>query len=395
MKHTGIYLLSLILAAGCSSVASDEPDGYLRIELNVDSEVGEISSKGSDPAAFTLEILRDGRVVKTVSPVGVALAPIPLEAGAYTLSAYSEPFAVPAFDRPVYGGSTSATVVSGMETRASVACAQTNAGVRIDYTDNFKANRTGYSTTVRQIQGALAFAGADAGRTGYFFADEATFVVTADDLSYEYVMRLEAQKIYNVTIDDAYRPTGGLAVSITVTTETADETVGIVIPSGEVDYSETVGGTPVAANTLVSNYDGWSASGISYSGSGAWVSTQSPSDTYAGASGGNHLLLKSSGSWFSISGLDTSLASAGLALSFGCCTPEQNFDVQKLSVGVSRDGGATFESLVVPADARASNKKWGRIEIVEGIPKVKNLVIRFESQAGECLLDDIALKTTK
>ena len=114
---------------------------------------------------------------------------------------------------------------------------------------------------MRQIQGALAFAGADAGRTGYFFADEATFVVTADDLSYEYVMRLEAQKIYNVTIDDAYRPTGGLAVSITVTTETADETVGIVIPSGEVDYSETVGGTPVAANTLVSNYDGWSASG--------------------------------------------------------------------------------------------------------------------------------------
>jgi len=395
MKHTGIYLLSLILAAGCSSVASDEPDGYLRIELNVDSEVGEISSKGSDPASFTLEILRDGRVVKTVSPVGSALAPIPLEAGAYTLSAYSEPFAAPAFDRPVYGGSASATVSSGAETHASVACAQTNAGVRIDYTDNFKANRTGYSTTVRQIQGALAFTGADAGRTGYFFADDATFVVTADDLNYEYVMRLEAQKIYHVTIDDAYRPTGGLAVSITVTTETTEEAVGIVIPSGEVDYNEAVGTVPVAVNTLAGNYDGWSVPEATYSGSGVWVSTLSPSDTYAGASGGNHLLFKNAGAWLSIAGLDTSLAPAGLTLSFGCCTPDQNFDVQKLGIGVSRDGGTTFEPLVIPADARASNKKWGRIEIAEGIPKVENLVIRFESQAAECLLDDIVLKTTK
>ena len=225
-----------MLAAGCSSVVSDEPDGYLRIELDVDSEVSEISSKGSDPAAFTLEILRDGRVVRTVSPVGSTLAPIALEAGAYTLSAYSEAFAAPAFDKPVYGGSASATVASGAETRASVACVQTNAGVRIGYTDNFKTNRTGYSTTVRQIQGALAFAGADARRTGYFFADEATFVVSADDLNYEYTMRLEAQKIYNVTVDDAYRPSGGLAVSIAVTTETAEEAVGIVIPSGKVDY---------------------------------------------------------------------------------------------------------------------------------------------------------------
>ena len=393
MKHTGIYLLSLILAAGCSSVATDEPDGYLRIELDVDSEVGEIPSKGSDPASFTLEILRDGRVVKTVSPVGSALAPIPLEAGTYTLSAYSEPFATPAFDRPVYGGSASAIVSSGAETRVSVACAQTNAGVRIDYTDNFKANRTGYSTTVRQIQGALAFTGADAGRTGYFFADDATFVVAADDLNYEYVMRLEAQKIYNVTIDDAYRPSGELAVSITVTTETTDEAVGIVIPSGDVDYGETMGDTPVAINTLAGNYDGWSVPEAVYSGSGVWVSTQSPSDTYAGASGGNHLLFKNAGAWFSIAGLDTSLAPAGLTLSFGCRMPDQNFDVQKLSVSVSRDGGTTFESLVVPADARASNKKWGRIEIAEGIPKVKNLVIRFESQVSECLLDDIVLKT--
>ncbi len=393
MKHTGIFVLSLIFAAGCSSVVSDEPDGYLRIELDVDSEVSEISSKGSDPAAFTLEILRDGRVVRTVSPVGSTLAPIALEAGAYTLSAYSEAFAAPAFDKPVYGGSASATVASGAETRASVACVQTNAGVRIGYTDNFKANRTGYSTTVRQIQGALAFAGADAGRTGYFFADEATFVVSADDLNYEYTMRLEAQKIYNVTVDDAYRPSGGLAVSITVTTETAEEAVGIVIPSGKVDYSETVGTVPVAANVLVGNYTGWSASGTTYAGSGVWVSTQFPSDTYAGASGGNHLLFKGTGSWFTVSGLDTSLAPADLTLSFGCCTPEQNFDVQKFSVSVSRDGGTTFEPLVIPADARGSNRKWARIEIVGGIPKTDNLAIRFDCLASECLLDDIVLRT--
>ena len=394
MKHTGIYFLSLILAAGCSSVSPDEPDGYLRIDLNVNPSVGEITSKSSDPATFTLEILRDGNIVKTISPVGDAIAPIALSAGSYTLSAYSETFTVPAFDKPVYGGSSPAAVVSGVESNASVSCAQTNAGIRIGYTDNFKTNRTNYSTVVRQIQGSLAFAGADAERTGYFFADNATFVVSADDLNYEYDLTLEPRKIYDITIDDAYRPTGELSVSITVTTETTQEPVDIVIPSGKVDYTENMGAVAVSVNTPVGSYGGWSSSEAGYSGSGVWISTESPSDTYAGASGGNHLLFKNAGSNFTVSGLNTSLAPAGLTLSFGCCCTDRNFDTNDLTVSVSTDGGTTFSPLSIGTDARASNKKWAQITVETGIPKAKDLSIRFDCLNTGYLLDDIVLKTT-
>lgn len=105
MNKLGIISLLLISAAGCSEHASEEGTGRLQIRLDVDPSVTVSQTKSSDATTFTLEISRDGDIVRTISPIGETPDPIELTAGDYLLTAYSEPFETPQFDTPVYGGS--------------------------------------------------------------------------------------------------------------------------------------------------------------------------------------------------------------------------------------------------------------------------------------------------
>ncbi|MBS1365216.1 DUF4493 domain-containing protein [Alistipes sp.] len=92
MNKLGIISLLLISAAGCSEHASEEGTGRLQIRLDVDPSVTVSRTKSSDATAFTLEISRDGDIVRTISPIGETPDPIELTAGDYLLTAYSEPF---------------------------------------------------------------------------------------------------------------------------------------------------------------------------------------------------------------------------------------------------------------------------------------------------------------
>ena len=217
MNKLGIISLLLISAAGCSEHASEEGTGRLQIRLDVDPSVTVSQTKSSDATTFTLEISRDGDIVRTISPIGETPDPIELTAGDYLLTAYSEPFETPQFDTPVYGGSAPTRISVGKQSEASVSCAQTNAGVRISYTDDFAAAHPVRSASVRQIEGILNFEGDDAERTGYFLPGSATLVVTAGKAQYEQELTLEARKLYLIEIDDTPEPTSGrLSVSITV-----------------------------------------------------------------------------------------------------------------------------------------------------------------------------------
>ena len=84
MNKLGIISLLLISAAGCSEHASEEGTGRLQIRLDVDPSVTVSRTKSSDATAFTLEISRDGDIVRTISPIGETPDPIELTAGDYT-----------------------------------------------------------------------------------------------------------------------------------------------------------------------------------------------------------------------------------------------------------------------------------------------------------------------
>ena len=349
MNKLGIISLLLISAAGCSEHASEEGTGRLQIRLDVDPSVTVSRTKSSDATAFTLEISRDGDIVRTISPIGETPDPIELTAGDYLLTAYSEPFETPQFDTPVYGGSAPTRISVGKQSEASVSCAQTNAGVRISY--------------------------------------------TAGAAQYEQELTLEARKLYLIEIDDTPEPTSGrLSVSITVSTDVTEEQVQILFPSGRIDYLETMGAATVSTATQVAKFTGWSYAEAEYAGAGVTVSAQNPSSAYVGASGGNNLTFNSSGAYFTISGLNASLASSAPVLQFGCANSEQGYKPGELTVSVS-DGGGTFTPLIIGDDARPTNKRWAQITLSDGIPHAKNLIVRFESRAAGYQIDDIALTT--
>ena len=63
------------------------------------------------------------------------------------------------------------------------------------------------------------------------------------------------------------------------------------------------------------------------------------------------------------------------------------------TVSVSKDEGANFKQLPIASDSRPANKKWAQVSVTEGIPKTKNLVIRFDCLGTNYGIDDIRLKT--
>lgn len=395
MRIKNILYAALIGLCGCSSTeVIEEGEGTLRVKLQLDPQVV-IAVKSADVATFSLEISQDGQVVKKVSPVGAEVEPISLTSGSYSVRAYSQDFTVPAFDTPVYEGSTSATIASGNETAVAITCKQSNAGIQIEFTDTFLTNHTNYFVTVSQIAGALTFSSEDviAGRVGYFLPGTATITVTADGVEYEQEIDLESCRLYNVTIDDAAPVVSGdLNVDIIVDTNVVTEDVAVVFPSGVVDYSETMGGIAVSSQVVVAGYTGWANKKVTYDGINVYVAAESNfSDTYSGASGGNYLLLRQSGAWFSVSGINTSAAASDMVLSFGC-RAESSCDLNtSLVVLVSQDG---VDFTQITAEEQQINARWKAISYTENIPRAENLTIRIESKTSvRCMIDDLSLKT--
>ena len=395
MRIKNILYAALIGLCGCSSTeVIEKGEGTLRVKLQLDPQVV-IAVKSADVATFSLEISQDGQVVKKVSPVGAEVEPISLTSGSYSVRAYSQDFTVPAFDTPVYEGSTSATIASGNETAVAITCKQSNAGIQIEFTDTFLTNHTTYFVTVSQIAGALTFSSEDviAGRVGYFLPGTATITVTADGVEYEQEIDLESCRLYNVTIDDAAPVVSGdLNVDITVDTNVVTEDVAVVFPSGVVDYSETMGGIAVSSQVVVAGYTGWANKKVTYDGLNVYVAAESNfSDTYSGASGGNYLLLRQSGAWFSVSGINTSAAASDMVLSFGC-RAESSCDLNtSLVVSVSQDG---VDFTQITAEEQKINARWKAISYTENIPRAENLTIRIESKTSvRCMIDDLSLKT--
>lgn len=395
MEFKRVLCGALIGLCACSSVENLEiGEGTLRVKLQVDPQVV-IAVKSTDVASYSLEISQEGTVVKKVSPIGEAMEPVSLKSGSYMVRAYSQDFTAPAFDTPVYEGSSSVTIASGNETAVAITCKQSNAGIQVEFTETFLANHESCFVTVSQIEGALTYTVDDvtSGRIGYFLPGEAVITVTADGVEYEEEIDLEARKIYNVSVDDAPPVVSGyLNAGITIDTDVLTEEVAVIFPSGVVDYSETMGGIMVSSQTVVVGYTGWANKKVVYDGMDAYIAAESNlSGNYSGASGGNYLLFRQMGSWFSVSGINTSTAASDMILTFGC-RAESSCDLNtNLVVSVSQDG-LSFTPLL--AEEQQINSRWKMVSYTEGIPRAKNLIIRIESKTStRCMIDDLTLKT--
>ncbi|MFR5871091.1 MAG: DUF4493 domain-containing protein [Alistipes sp.] len=64
-----------------------------------------------------------------------------MPSGVYTVRGYSQSFTAPA-RYAVYGGSAGVSIAVDNETPVSIGCKQTNAGVRVSYSEAFRANHS-------------------------------------------------------------------------------------------------------------------------------------------------------------------------------------------------------------------------------------------------------------
>ena len=181
-------------------------------------------------------------------------------------------------------------------------------------------------------------------------------------------------------------------MNISVDVDVPKEDVSVIFPSGVVDYLETMGDVVVSSQIVAGGYTGWINKNVVYDGSNVYIDAESNfSDSYAGASGGNYLLLRQTGAWFSVTGINTSTAASDMVLAFGCRAESTCNLNTNLTVSVSQDG-LSFTPLL--ADDQQINTKWKSVSYVEGIPRAKSLMIRIESKTSvRCMIDDLSLKT--
>lgn len=190
MKHfafTPIVASLLLLFTGCSKDRNPSGGtGTLNIQLEMDDHIDLITRTATTKATpalttFTLEVVQGEEIVEKLPTIGSNTSPsLTLAEGDYTVKVYSQPFTAPEFDLPVYGASQDFSILAGETKAVALECVQTNAGVVINYSDEFQSQYSTYSTRITCASGSLDFSGSNASRTGYFPAGYVTLTITAD-----------------------------------------------------------------------------------------------------------------------------------------------------------------------------------------------------------------------
>ena len=204
-----ILLFSIIAGFLVSSCVKDDADplnvpGRLLLNATVSFEV--VNKAAINTENFILSISNNGSGEIVFSGlVGQLTEALELDPGTYTVYVQSAYFTVPAFDSPVYGATrTDVVVASNQTTTVSLVCLQTNAGVRVVYTDKFLeyCQRKGYaySTLINAGTHTLDF-GHNETRTGYFLPGNVDLVVNLNGATYSKAIALAAQELVTVRIN--------------------------------------------------------------------------------------------------------------------------------------------------------------------------------------------------
>lgn len=396
MKHfafTPIVASLLLLFTGCSKDRNPSGGtGTLNIQLEMDEHIDLITRTATtkatpDLTTFTLEVVQGEEIVEKLPTIGSNTSPsLTLAEGDYTVKVYSQPFTAPEFDLPVYGASQDFSILAGETKAVALECVQTNAGVVINYSDEFQSQYSTYSTRITCASGSLDFSGSNASRTGYFPAGYVTLTITADGQEYEQEILLKGQRLYNITIKADPLPvtTGNANISISVSTAVTNEDMEITFPTtsgGDPEepetgtkqtlFSENLGDTPVSSGKIEALSE--------YASSG-----------YSNASGGNYLLL-SNGNKFNIEGLNTT-GYTSLTFTFGLYCMTGSFDPSQLTLYAAEAGSA--EDGTPLSYSYQSGSDWMLCTVSSSIPTSDNLRLRLISN-GAFRIDDLTLSGIK
>lgn len=100
-------------------------------------------------------------------------ATLQVNAGTYTVSAYSCRFTAPAFDTPLFGDEKVVVARSGETVSVAFQCVRRNSGVRLEFSDRFRSKYPG-KIVLRQDRGTLDYTYSEQ-RTACLFPGETSF----------------------------------------------------------------------------------------------------------------------------------------------------------------------------------------------------------------------------
>lgn len=253
MKNTLLtFVTALALLTGCSkNDGTSTETGTLSLSYIVSTGVNLKASV--DPSTFKLAILNSkGSEVKTFAQVSDVPEQIELIMGEYTVNTYSQEFSAPAFDTPVYGGEEVVSIVAGKEKAATINCVQTNAGIKFEWTDEFKAAFSEYAAEITSAEGTIAFTSMEA-RSAYFKPGEVTVKITVgsgDNAAvFTKTLTVNGRELITVKPTPVEVGSGSLSLTITVNTDVTERIEVIEISSGDTGGGDTGGGDTGGGDT--------------------------------------------------------------------------------------------------------------------------------------------------
>lgn len=387
---------ALLVMAGCNKTQISGGSGTLSISIGNNPDVTTVSAQSKaatpDVSAFTLDILQGNTVVNRYSPIGSASKNITLAAGDYSITAYSEKFTAPKFENPVYGAVEDITISAGETESVQIMCAQTNAGISVNYSSDFKALYTTYSTLVTHSTGSLNFINGNAGKRGYFPTGEVEIEVYADGKTYTSTLTLKPRYNYNITIDKNPVVSGEeVSITINVSTDITEENVTVYFPEEsstmqgdqrEVIYYENFGNIELPTQIAIAEYTGWKVKSVTYEGSNMRVAPGSTA-AYEGSSGGNHAYTMTGDSYLIITGIDCS-GYRKLILTIGTYAQIDPFRKDTFKVSMIVDG-----SPVQLNYDRSTGTAWEKLSV--NLPAVTSLDLRIDCSDRYYYMDDIEI----
>jgi len=151
---SAILLPFVAIVFSCDGLKiSEEKKGTLFLKFEAEERTKAVVRDFPDSNLFVLKITKIGGVVVYEGLYGERPDNIQLEAGSYDVEVVSALFSHPSFDTPCYADKKSVIVEGGVTTNLSLLCKQINSGLRLIFSEAFKARFSGYTPVVADTKG--------------------------------------------------------------------------------------------------------------------------------------------------------------------------------------------------------------------------------------------------
>ena len=223
-KKVFLFVFSLFVMFACKREAPEKATGYLSLNISQGASL----KSGLEVEDFILRI-NDGFSDVIKQRIGDLPEQIALTVGTYVIEAYSMEFSEPKFEMPFYTGKTTVEIEAGVTKKASLLCAQGNAGIKVVWSEEFPTRFTTYYAEITGKEGYLHYS-SDEEDTGYFLPGTVTVFIMADGLNINGgTILLAARDMVTATMRPKQLPSGSLTVDISIDEEVNDREVDVIV----------------------------------------------------------------------------------------------------------------------------------------------------------------------